>query len=427
MKTAHYRLNSGAMIALAISAAFPVTVQAAAGRVEFAIGGVTATTASGESKALSKGAEINSGDTIKTTDGRVQVRFTDGGYMSLQPNTEFVVESYSYDGKQDGSERGFFRLVEGGLRAITGIVGRTNRPAYRVATPVATIGIRGSEYLAEHRQQKLKVRVIGGSIFIENEFGDLILFKGQSAEAEEGKKPGYSEEESGVQAKGPEGGNPQQGDDESQQNRQNNNSFAVNEIRDGDGFSCALDQVCSQLLTGEIINNDTTDSTDPLTTVLADYAAQSAVGYYYLDSSASGSVSGNFEGDFTSGSMTAMFSTYEVDGDFTITGTGSYGGQSINGTFAGDIADAGGLVVTGAATNTSGAFCFSGCSVSGLGSLSGSKAETASIEFTLNDDLSSNSASGSAVYKADGTDGGSSGIYVPSTGECLVGGCGSAL
>src|SRR5690606_2925612 len=146
-----------------------------------------------------------------TTDGRVQVRFTDGGYMSLQPNTEFVVESYNYDGKQDGSERGFFRLVEGGLRAITGIVGRTNRPAYRVATPVATIGIRGSEYLAEHREQKLKVRVIGGSIFIENEFGDLILFKGQSGEAEEGKKPGYSEEESGVQAKGPEGGNPQQG------------------------------------------------------------------------------------------------------------------------------------------------------------------------------------------------------------------------
>ncbi len=422
MKTANYRLNSGAMIALAISAAFPITAQAAAGRVEFAIGGVTATTAGGESRALSKGAEINSGDTIKTTDGRVQVRFTDGGYMSLQPNTEFVVESYNYDGKQDGSERGFFRLVEGGLRAITGIVGRTNRPAYRVATPVATIGIRGSEYLAEHREQKLKVRVIGGSIFIENEFGDLILFKGQSGEAEEGKKPGYSEEESGVQAKGPEGGNPQQGEDESQQNRENNNLFAVNEIRDGDGFSCALDQVCSQLLTGEIINNDSTDS---LTTVLADYAAQSAEGYYVLSQSASGSVSGDFEGDFTSGSMTAMFATYEVDGDFTITGTGSYSGQAISGTFAGDIADAGGLVVTGSANPSGGAsMCGSGCSVSGLGALSGSKAETASIEFTLNDNLSSSSASGSAVYKADGAEGGS-GIY-SSTGGCLVGDC-SAL
>ncbi len=416
MKTAHYRLNSGAMIALAISAAFPITAQAAAGRVEFAIGGVTATAASGESRALNKGAEINSGDTIKTTDGRVQVRFTDGGYMSLQPNTEFVVESYSYDGKQDGSERGFFRLVEGGLRAITGIVGRTNRPAYRVATPVATIGIRGSEYLAEHRQQRLKVRVIGGSIFIENEFGDLILFKGQSAEAEEGKKPGYSEEESGVQAKGPEGGNPQQGDDESQQNRENNNSFAVNEIRDGDGFSCALDQVCSQLLSGEPIIED---PADPLTTVLADYAAQSAQGYYVLSQSASGSVSGDFEGDFTSGSMTAMFATYEVDGDFNITGTGIYSGQAINGTFAGDIADAGGLVVTGSANG--GSLCGSGCSVSGLGALSGSKAETASIEFTLNDNLSTNSASGSAVYKADGAEGGS-GIY-SSTGGCLVGDC----
>jgi hypothetical protein len=421
MKTANYRLNSGAMIALAISAAFPITAQAAAGRVEFAIGGVTATTAGGESRALSKGAEINSGDTIKTTDGRVQVRFTDGGYMSLQPNTEFVVESYNYDGKQDGSERGFFRLVEGGLRAITGIVGRTNRHAYRVATPVATIGIRGSEYLAEHRQQKLKVRVIGGSIFIENEFGDLILFKGQSGEAEEGKKPGYSEEESGVQAKGPEGGNPQQGEDESQQNRENNNLFAVNEIRDGEGFSCALDQVCSQLLTGEPIVED---PADPMTALLADYAAQSAEGYYVLDTSASGSVSGtNFQGEFASGSMTASFGTYEVDGYFNIAGSGSYSGQSITGAFDGDIAAAGGLVVTGSATNLGfTGMCYdSACTVAGLGALSGSKAETANIEFTLNDS-SLGSASGSAVYKADGTEGGS-GIY-SSTGGCLVGDCG---
>ncbi|MDP2246519.1 MAG: FecR family protein, partial [Nitrosomonadales bacterium] len=206
-----FTLNRQAMIALLVSAAFPATSLAAAGRVEFAIGGATAISADGAARQLNKGAEINSGDTIKTTaDGRVQVRFTDGGYMSFQPNTEFRIENYNYDGKQDGSERGFFRLVEGGLRAITGIVGRNNRPAYRVATPVATIGIRGSEYVTDYSpsDSKLKIRVIGGSIYIENEFGNLILFKGQSAEAKEGAKPGYSEEESGVQAKGPEGGDP---------------------------------------------------------------------------------------------------------------------------------------------------------------------------------------------------------------------------
>lgn len=415
MNIASLRLNSRIMVALAIFTAFPITSLAAAGRVEFAIGGVSAIAANGESRPLSKGGDINSGDTIKTAEGRVQVRFTDGGYMSLQPNTEFKIENYSYDGKQDGSERGFFRLVEGGLRAITGVVGRNNRPAYRVATPVATIGIRGSEFLAEHREQKLKVRVIGGSIFIENEFGDLILFKGQSAETEEGKKPGYSEEESGVQAKGPDGGNPEQGNNESQQNRENNNMFAVNEVRDGDGYSCALDQVCAQLLAGA-------DPTGPLTALLADYAAQSAEGYYYLDTSASGAVSGNFEGNFSGGSMTAQFSTYEVDGNFSIEGTGVYIEQTISGTFAGDIVSAGGLVVTGSADGSS--LCGSGCSVSGLGSLSGSKAETANIEFTLNDNLSANSASGSAIFRADGTDDGFSGIFAPVTENCLVGGCG---
>src|SRR5690606_12605071 len=111
-----FTLKRQAVIALAITAAFPMTSLAAAGRVEFAIGGATAISATGAARPLTKGADINSGDTIKTTDGRVQVRFTDGGYMSLQPNTEFIVENYAYDGKQDGSERGFFRLVEGGLR-----------------------------------------------------------------------------------------------------------------------------------------------------------------------------------------------------------------------------------------------------------------------------------------------------------------------
>lgn len=398
-----FTLKRQAIIALAVATAFPAMSLAAAGRVEFAIGGATAISKEGAARSLTKGADINSGDTIKTTDGRVQVRFTDGGYMSLQPNTEFIVENYSYDGKQDGAERGFFRLVEGGLRAITGVVGRNNRPAYRVATPVATIGIRGSEFLAEHREQKLKIRVIGGSIFVENEFGDLILFKGQSAEAKEGEKPGYSEEESGVQAKGPDGGNPQDGENESQEERQVASVFTVNEQYDESGISCALTNTCDSQVSA----------------IIASYAAASAKGEYYLNSDTSGPITGAYTGNFSGGSMDVYFGDYSVSGYAYTTGTGAHSGTNIDINFDGDITAPGGLIVTGTASQFCGfsGFCSSSCSVAGLGGFSGSAAERATITFGINDS-SLGSASGRAVYDASSirADGGEGALLYGSSG-----------
>jgi hypothetical protein len=42
----------------------------------------------------------------------------------------------------------FFRLLKGGFRAISGAIGKVQHDDYEVATPVAVIGIRGTDYLA---------------------------------------------------------------------------------------------------------------------------------------------------------------------------------------------------------------------------------------------------------------------------------------
>lgn len=42
----------------------------------------------------------------------------------------------------------FFSLLKGGFRAVSGAIGKINHDDYQVATPVATIGIRGTDYLA---------------------------------------------------------------------------------------------------------------------------------------------------------------------------------------------------------------------------------------------------------------------------------------
>src|SRR3954451_20343287 len=124
-----------------------LTVNAApAARVEFVMGDPTAVNAVGRERALRKGDSVDSGDMVNTRTGRAQLRFSDGAYVSLQPDTQFRIDDYRYNGKSDGSERGFFSLLKGGMRTITGLVGRMHKRNYQVSTTVATIGIRGTEY-----------------------------------------------------------------------------------------------------------------------------------------------------------------------------------------------------------------------------------------------------------------------------------------
>ena len=130
-------------IALLVAAAFAGNAQANTGRVEFVLGGATLRNAQGV-RPLERGTDLRTGDAVITTDGRAQIRFSDGAFVSLQPNTEFKIDEYRFDGQADGNERGIFGLVKGAMRTVTGLVGRTNRRTYEVRTPTATVGIRGT-------------------------------------------------------------------------------------------------------------------------------------------------------------------------------------------------------------------------------------------------------------------------------------------
>ena len=94
---------------------------------------------------LSRGAAVESGDQIHTgTDGKVLIVFTDSGLVWIRANSDFVVDEYSY--AQGGREAAFFSLLKGGARSVTGLIGRRTRSNFRLRVPVATIGIRGTDF-----------------------------------------------------------------------------------------------------------------------------------------------------------------------------------------------------------------------------------------------------------------------------------------
>jgi len=75
------------------------------------------------------------------------LRMVDEAVIALRPDTVLRIDTYYYRPDQlDGSERGFFFLLKGGFRAITGVIGRNNKLNYLVTTPVATVGIRGTDH-----------------------------------------------------------------------------------------------------------------------------------------------------------------------------------------------------------------------------------------------------------------------------------------
>ncbi len=127
-------------------------VYAIAGRVVYSYGDVQATSNTGETRKLRRGGAVNEGDSINTNNGRIQIRFTDGGFVALQPETTYRLDQYEFQGKTDGNEKSTFYLVEGGIRLVTGLIGRKNKETFKLQTPVATIGIRGTSGKVVHTE-----------------------------------------------------------------------------------------------------------------------------------------------------------------------------------------------------------------------------------------------------------------------------------
>jgi hypothetical protein len=167
--------------------------QAAAGKVEFASGIARLIKSDGAVITASKGIDVESGTTLETAGGLLQVRFSDGSLISLPANSVLKVEDYAYSGQEDGTERGFFSLIKGGLRTITGAIGKRNKQNYRMDAPVATIGIRGTHYSlrfcerdcvnlkGQRDKDGLYASVARGMIVVSNEKGSMDVPAGTSA------------------------------------------------------------------------------------------------------------------------------------------------------------------------------------------------------------------------------------------------------
>lgn len=145
-----------------------------AGTVTHLSGTLSVQRPDGSVRILSQKSEVAPGDTLTTQrDSYAQINFTDGSSLTMRPNTQMKVEQYTFVQDRPQDDSSFLRLIKGGLRTVTGLVGkRGNQDAYKIGTNTATIGIRGSsgETLAEDAHMTYT-----GSYYLQDQAGNIII------------------------------------------------------------------------------------------------------------------------------------------------------------------------------------------------------------------------------------------------------------
>ncbi len=168
----------------------PTSFAAAIGKVTHLSGPMLAKNIDNKTRILSVNSGVEQGDTLITEKRTyARIKFTDNGEVTLRPNTQFKVSQYAFDQAKPKEDSAVFNLVKGGMRSVTGLIGkRGDQDSYRLATENAIAGVRGTTYECKicagncgSLPNGLYFFVAAGSIIVSNSGGSQTYSTGQYA------------------------------------------------------------------------------------------------------------------------------------------------------------------------------------------------------------------------------------------------------
>ena len=123
--------------------------------------------ADGSREAVLRGVLIYVGDRISTSSGgHVHIKFKDGALLSVRPNSSLLVQQYDYDPLKPEESTVKLNLEEGVARTISGDAAKGARENFRLNTPVAAIGVRGTDFSVGASASSTRAMVNEGTIVI---------------------------------------------------------------------------------------------------------------------------------------------------------------------------------------------------------------------------------------------------------------------
>ena len=173
------RIKSGVLSILALLVVGVLTIAPGsalardpAGFVLMSTGKAVRMDVAGDVQSLSERQPVYEGDTLQTSAGAsLQLKMVDNALLVLQSQTTVVLTRYQFDPSDAAGNAARIDLVEGRVRSVTGELGEGNHDAFRLNTPIAAIGIRGTDFETTTTEQMTRVRLNSGAIVFAP-FGD---------------------------------------------------------------------------------------------------------------------------------------------------------------------------------------------------------------------------------------------------------------
>ncbi|MFL2873144.1 MAG: FecR domain-containing protein [Pseudohongiellaceae bacterium] len=137
------------------------------GAVSLVIGKAFIEPASARGTRAKIGDFIREGDTIRTeSSGHVHIRFVDQAVLSVRPMSELQVIAYQFDPGNPENSLVKLNLIQGTARTVSGEAAKTARDRFRLNTPIAAIGVRGTDFVVSTTSDSLKALVNDGAIVV---------------------------------------------------------------------------------------------------------------------------------------------------------------------------------------------------------------------------------------------------------------------
>jgi hypothetical protein len=136
--------------------------------------GEASVTSAGAKHDLSEGAALMEGDRITTGhDTRLELTLGDGTVVKLGDDSDLTIDAFLYDPAANKGNAAL-RLTAGVFRAVSGGIAKLPGEPLRVTTPVATIGIRGTDFWGRQTERTLLLALLGGrAVFVETKAGHV--------------------------------------------------------------------------------------------------------------------------------------------------------------------------------------------------------------------------------------------------------------
>jgi FecR protein len=191
----HHFLRFVAYIGVALMGCLALPAWSAIGVVTHVSGVLVVAKANGQTKILAPQSEVDEGDVLASeAKSFARIRFNDGGNLLVRPNSRITIERYRYEKDKPEEDDVSVSLIKGGMRAITGIVGKRSMDKHTTTTATATVGIRGTHYGLQQcaadcqglndnagrpLADGLHVDVLSGMIVARNTGGELSIKAGE--------------------------------------------------------------------------------------------------------------------------------------------------------------------------------------------------------------------------------------------------------